>query len=442
MERSHKYSKKLKKGVILAFLTTLLVFTGTNWTFEASAALVDELREKIEGKNKEIEKINKEIGRYQKELEEVGREADTLKGAIRSLDITHDKLLQDIRLTENKVDSTNLNLDRLALEIIESENKIDTNSEALSETLRLLNEAGESSLVETFLKYDDISSFWNEVGTLENFQIGVKQNLANLKVVKEVLEGQKDETERRRDELETLRSDLDSQENIVEVNKNQKQSLLSQTKNKESEYKKILDRNLARKAEFEKELFEFESQLKIAIDPSLIPSAQSGILSWPLDSIFITQLFGRTVDAKRLYVSGTHNGVDFRSAMGTPVRSATDGVVSHVGNTDNVNGCYSFGKWILVKHNNGLSTLYSHLSTIKVSPGQQVKRGGVIAFSGGLPGTPGAGYSTGPHLHFGVYATQGLRPQNYQSSTPCNGAFMPLADRKAYLDPIDYLPPI
>jgi murein DD-endopeptidase MepM/ murein hydrolase activator NlpD len=431
--------------VLFCFFLSSFVFlpAGNNLTQAAtSPTVVNELKNRIERKNKEIEQIEKEIKQYQSELTEISKQANSLEGAIKSLNVTQEKLTKDISLTENRMESVNLSLDKLYLEIKENENKIDRNGQTLGEALRLLNEAGESSLVETFLKYDNIASFWDEVDNLQDFQVSIKQHLENLKRIKQILESQKKETEEKKNELEQLKIELDAQNEIVEVNKNQKAELLAETKNTEEEYKNILERNLARKAEFERELFEFESQLRIAIDPASIPTAQSGVLIWPLDDIFVTQFFGKTVDSKRLYVSGTHNGVDFRAVTGTAVKAALAGVISHVGNTDEVSGCYSFGKWILIKHSNGLSTLYSHLSSINVNVGQSVETGQTVAFSGGLPGTFGAGYSTGPHLHFGVYATEGLRPQNYRSETPCNGAYMPLADQKAYLDPISYLPPL
>jgi murein DD-endopeptidase MepM/ murein hydrolase activator NlpD len=194
----------------------------------------------------------------------------------------------------------------------------------------------------------------------------------------------------------------------------------------------MLAERQAEKERFEKELFLFESQLKRAIDPNSYPSSGKGILSWPLDNVFITQYFGKTIDAKRLYTSGTHNGIDFRASRGTPVKSALNGTVLGTGNTDEQRGCYSYGKWILIEHSNGLSTLYGHLDLIKVVAGQKVLTGEVIGYSGQT------GYSTGPHLHLTVYASQGVKIQKYSSSINCKNVSIPVSGINAYLDPMLY----
>jgi murein DD-endopeptidase MepM/ murein hydrolase activator NlpD len=204
----------------------------------------------------------------------------------------------------------------------------------------------------------------------------------------------------------------------------------------------MLNENIARQKQFEADLFRLESELKIALDPSLIPPSRPGILAWPLDNVFITQRFGRTSASGRLYASGTHNGIDFRAAQGTPVKAMLSGIVEGQGNTDEQNGCGSYGRWILIKHSNGLSSVYAHLSSSIAKNGQEVKTGDIIGFSGGQPGVFGSGYSTGPHLHVGLFASQGVSIRQFTTSRGCTQMFVPIADVKAYLDPAVYLPAV
>jgi len=85
-----------------------------------------------------------------------------------------------------------------------------------------------------------------------------------------------------------------------------------------------------------------------------------------------------------------HSGMDIAAARGETVVAPADGIVTRTGD-------YFFnGKSVFIDHGQGLITLYGHLDSVEVQPGQQVKRGERI-------GTVGmSGRATGPHLHWGV----------------------------------------
>jgi murein DD-endopeptidase MepM/ murein hydrolase activator NlpD len=86
-----------------------------------------------------------------------------------------------------------------------------------------------------------------------------------------------------------------------------------------------------------------------------------------------------------------HAGVDISAAMGTPVRAAADGVIEFA--AYRLDG---YGRMVGIDHGNGLSTWYAHLSRFEVVPGQEIRRGDVLGFSGAT------GKVTAPHLHFEV----------------------------------------
>jgi murein DD-endopeptidase MepM/ murein hydrolase activator NlpD len=111
--------------------------------------------------------------------------------------------------------------------------------------------------------------------------------------------------------------------------------------------------------------------------------------------------------------------------------------VRATGNTDAVPGCYSWGKWTLIDHANGLSTLYAHQNVVGVTAGQKVNTGDIIGYVGNT------GFSTGPHLHFTVYAKDGVNVRRFneiKTVTSCGPATTPVAATDAYIDPILYLP--
>ena len=424
-----------KKTVIILILIVVGFYISTANT--AHASIVDELKNRISDRNAKIQELEQEIIKYQKDLEAVGEEKQTLENEVKRLDISRQKIGTDIKLTQNRIDSTNDQLQELSLGIDDKKSKINKNTKVIAETIRTMNEIESDTLIEIVLSNDNLSDFLNQVETLQQFQSKMRDDVKRLTELKEDLENTKTQTEKKKKELAKFKNDLSDQKYVLDINRKDKNTVLKITKNKESNYQKLLDEKVEARKAFERELLDLESQLQIEIDTSKIAKAGKGVLAWPLDKVRITQYFGNTKFAKSGGYNGQgHNGIDFGVSSGTKVKSALTGTVQAVGNTDEVKGCYSYGKYVLVRHNNGLSTLYAHLSFISVNKGETVITGDTIGYSGNT------GYSTGPHLHFTVYASQGVqivRYGDYKSKTNCADAYIPVAPLNAYLNPIDYL---
>lgn len=85
-----------------------------------------------------------------------------------------------------------------------------------------------------------------------------------------------------------------------------------------------------------------------------------------------------------------HKGIDIANSKGTPIYAAESGTVTATGQAG------SYGKRVIIDHGSDITTLYAHMSSIKVSSGKKVSRGDLIGYMGST------GNSTGPHLHFEV----------------------------------------
>ncbi|MFH1863595.1 MAG: peptidoglycan DD-metalloendopeptidase family protein, partial [bacterium] len=341
-----------------------------------------------------------------------------------------------IYYTNKEVEATAYNIERLELEINDKTESISDRKTVLSETMRNINELESQSLVEITLSHDKFSDFFGDLERMESFQKEINVNLEELKNLKEILENEKDEREAEKNNLEQLKSRLVDQKTLAESNKSTKNTLLQETKNKEANYKKLLADRLAKQKALEEEIRDIEDQIRIEIDPKSLPPVGSGVLKWPLDQIKITQYFGNTPFATanpQVYNGMGHNGVDFRASVGTPTKSSKEGIVIGTGDTDSQCRGVSYGKWVLIEHPNNLSTLYAHLSLIKVSKGQQVNTGQIIGYSGDT------GYTTGPHLHFGVFASQGVKVDQIKSKICGTMLVLPVASRSSYLNPLSYL---
>lgn len=437
MKQFQDYKKQLKKSEILNFLlkksfalfSIILVLLPI---FFSSAQNINEIKEKINQKDADIEKLEAEIRVFQSELESLGKEKNSLNNTLKELDLTKKKLQTDIYVTQKKIDKTNLTIGRLSSDISDKESVMNMYTDSIKLEIRKTNEFEQTTILETLLSNNDFSVIWDDLDNIVTLREKMRENIVKLKQVKIQLEDTRDTTITAKNELLALKSKLSDQQKIVAQNTNEKNKLLAQTKNSEVAYQKLVKEQLAKKLIFEKELYELESELKFILDPSKLPNA--GVLSWPLDKIFVTQEFGAKTGPHRTYVSG-HSGTDFRARVPLPVKSMADGIVKGVGDTDTSCPGASFGKWIFIKYNNGLSSTFAHLSLIKVSEGEKIQRGEVVGYTGGT------GRVTGPHLHLSLYASTAVYVSTV-SSISCPGRILkqPIAAINAYLDSMYYLP--
>ncbi len=404
-----------------------------------SAANPSELERQIEQVRQGREVLIEEQKKLEAELEVVNSESQFLGGAVKSLDATKKKLAKDINITRSKITSTNLTIRLLENTMGEKEQQISVHRKAIAYTLSTLSEYDSHPLILSLLSSTGLSDLWRDRSQIEGLNGRLEEEIGVLRETRKILSQEKEQKEKVKKEQVSLQSQLSGQKSVVEENQKVKTKLLAETKNKETEYQKTLAENLARQKEFEEDLFRLESELNIALDPSLIPEPRKGIFSWPLENVYITSPFG-------MRSTGFHGGVDFRASVGTPVRAIAIGVVEGTANSDDQKGCYSFGRWVFIRHPNGLSSIYAHLSASMVRAGQTVKTGEVIGYSGGYPRAYGSGNSRGPHLHLGLFASQGIEIRSFTSQkykdtgSGCHNVLIPISDIKAYLDPLAYLP--
>lgn len=430
------------KRRVLAFICgmflSLVLFTSAPFT-HAQSEIVN-LQSQIEQKNNHLADIEKEIQKYESALREVGAEKSTLQGVINRLVTERKKVQADISYTENKINSTDLKINQLTLEIQTAADEITQGESTIGAVLRKMNTADHESLVEILLRQNNISEFWNEYEGLERVKNGIHVKINTLSELKTAYEEKRSENKSFKDDLVDLKNQYSDQNAVLYNNQAEKDELLSATKNEEANYQTLLNQKKAARDTLLAEVRDIESQIKFILDPNTIPTRGTPVFRWPVDHPYITQYFGYTKFAQSgAYGGSRHNGIDMGTPVGTKVHAPLTGTVRMIGNTDLVPGCYSWGKWILIDHPNGLSSMFAHLSQQSVVPGQKVTTGQIIGYSGNT------GYSTGPHLHYTVYVSDGVQVQQFnqfKKVTGCGSALSPFAAIEAYQDPLDFLPPL
>ncbi len=414
---------------------TSLLMTGS---FVAQAQTVDQLQGQMTSYQAEIAKLEAEIANYQNQIATKQKTAGSLQSEIAKLDLMKKQLTDQLAITQKKIAAATANLKKLGLEIGQKKTEIGTSQDHLAETLRELNRLEQADPALAFLAQENLSDGLVEIGRFRRLQSSVQQNINQLHDLTASLEVKQDATTQEKNNLTVLTSRLTDQQKIAAQNQVAKAKLLADTKDQESNYQKLLAASQARKAQVQAEINKLEANLKTNINKGLLPGVGSGVLAWPLAKVVITQYFGNTSFAMSnpiIYKGKGHNGIDLAAPIGTPVLAPADGTVAGVGDTDPTCRGASYGKWIMLNHTGlGLSTLYGHLSLQKVAAGQAITQGQVIGYTGQT------GYATGPHLHFGVVASQGVEISTYQSHVPGCGVYtMPLASYESYLNPLSYL---
>jgi murein DD-endopeptidase MepM/ murein hydrolase activator NlpD len=432
------------KRVFVAFLVGLLVPPAV-FSFIPTASAqseVERLQSQIEDRSDRLEQIEAEIAAFEAELQEVGAEKATLNNAIAQLRTEQQKVTAEIARTENLISSTDLEINKLSLEISRTERDIETTREAIGAIIRAEYKSSDETLVELLLNHEQLSEFWNSLAAHESFRTSMADKVSELTLYESLLAEKRGDSLEKREELSELRSEFAGRNEVLVNNQAEQSQLLAATQSEEAEYQRLLQQRRDAREQILSEIRSFEAELQFILDPTTIPVGGTTVFNWPLRNIIITQFFGGTEFARanmsayggRAY----HPGVDFGAPRGTAIYAPLSGTVRATGNTDLVPGCYSWGKWSLIDHANGLSTLYAHQDVISVSPGQRVSTGEIIGYVGNT------GFSTGPHLHFTVYATEGVDVRKFneiKTVTSCGPASTPIAATEAYIDPMLYLPP-
>lgn len=132
----------------------------------------------------------------------------------------------------------------------------------------------------------------------------------------------------------------------------------------------------------------------LVVPDGIMPAVKPIYSDTPLaNSYFILPTKGRISQGLHWY-----NAIDFANQCGSPIYAAAAGTVLKVKFGYNQGA----GNTLTISHPNGVVTQYGHIQSSLVNAGDQVYQGQIIAYVGGQPGTPGAGKSTGCHVHFAV----------------------------------------
>lgn len=363
---------------------------------------IDELNKQINDKKNKVKELEKTINDYKAKIEKTKLEATSLANQLSILDNYLTQLDLDIQITQEKIDTTALEIKELDFSIEDKEQNLAKQQKMLRGLIRTLYYENNKKYIEVMAAYDNFSEFYNRVHYVQNLERDMGKSAKTLRLIKEELEAKKQQREDQQKSYLALKETLDNKKKDLEEQANYKQNLLAKTKSSEMTFNTLVKNLKGEYQSLENDITSIENQVRKKLEAqnklgntgdtsSLLP------LSWPTQSRYITAYFyDKNYPYRNIF---EHNAIDIRAAQGTAVRAAASGYIARA-RTCSTASCYGY---VMIVHSDGFSTVYGHLSSIPVSADQFVTRGDVVGYSGGSPGTVGAGpFTTGPHLHMEV----------------------------------------
>ena len=263
--------------------------------------------------------------------------------------------------------------------------------------VQAINADKQKNYLEVLLTNRSFADFYDQLQYTMKIYTNLGQSVKVLRLVKEDLQTKQEQVVNKKKMYENFRADLESKKEKLEDQSQAKEILLTKTKSSELKYRTLL---ASLRQQYQAEINEqraYEDQVRKKLAQENKLAASVGEFSWPLPNRTITASFHDPDYPFRNVFE--HSGIDIRASQGTPVRAAAAGYVARA----KICGAASCYAYILIVHTDNLSTLYGHLSRVDVQADQFVNKGEIIGYSGGRPGTVGAGpFVTGPHLHFEV----------------------------------------
>jgi murein DD-endopeptidase MepM/ murein hydrolase activator NlpD len=357
--------------------------------------------------NDKLERLQKQINSYQQSIAQTKKQGASLQNEINIYDSQIASLELQIEANATQTEDTNLQITELQTQIDRRKVEIEENKVILGSLIRQLAELDENSFVQIGLGTDNFSAFLDQVQYNRSVSEQVYTLVAKIKEIKAKLETQQADLKKNLEKLKSLAEQLKIAEEVLAEDRSSKEALLAQTKGTERNYQKLLSASNAEEDKIQQELYNLDNAARgRAGNPTI--SAKKGVLGWPMDGV-LTQGYGNTGFTSLGY--NFHNGLDIAAPAGKPIYSPADGTIAHCNSSQS-----AYGNWCSIYHtvetNNGardIVTLFGHMRSYVVSPGQAVKLGDLIGYEGNSGNTTRLLYGPdrGYHLHFTVFDRKG-----------------------------------
>lgn len=400
---------KSAKRILCAVLAvlTLLTLAAAGSVRPAYAAKTAAELEEEQRKAAQIAALEQKKREQQEKLKDLEKQIAEAKAKKEDVMVTKNLLDQRNQLLLEQIDDTQNQIDDAAAQIARYELLEQEQYELFCQQVRSEEERGSLSYLSVLFKATSMADLLNRMEFVNEVAEYNKTLIAAMKETRENIKAEKTEMEAKEAQLGEQQDEL--------------QGKLDETTNLMNEYaadQRELEKLYAAEEAAGKAIVAEINRLMAESD--VVPSAEGFI--WPVTtSRKISSPQGNRVSPGNGIGSSNHKGVDICNVSYSSKIYATKSgkvLIASMPYSDPDGGSSGYGNYVVIDHGGGMSTLYAHMSIVKVSVGQYVSQGDVI----GVTGNTGA--STGPHLHYEVHST-----------TMVNGRAVTV-----YENPLNYLP--
>lgn len=372
----------------------------------------------------------KELEEAQQRTEVIEEEKKKVEDTLKSLESQKTDTENYVRQLDEEMTAISAQLEELADQITDKEEEIALTQEELTvaqeteaeqyESMKLrikyMYEKGDTTFIDLILSAKSISQILNRVEYIAQISQYDRQMLDEYAATRQTIADNEAKLEAEREELLLLQESTQAKQNSVEELLAAKEEQLKEyeariasAQDQISAYEQDLAAQEAKIRQIEEEIQKAEEEARKKAESSGSSSYTTTTLGnisfiWPCPSSSrITSTFGGR-ESPMEGASSNHQGIDISAGTGNDIIAAADGVVTIATYSA------SAGNYVMLSHGGGVFTVYMHCSSLNVSEGESVAQGQVIAKVGST------GYSTGPHLHFGIRSNGSyVNPLNYVS---------------------------
>jgi len=358
-----------------------------------TAALLTTVSDTIYDKQHQLQGLNGQIVATKTQIAQLLAQERQLQGEIAAFDA-------QLRAVQAQIDQETAKLVLLAQQVDQAKEQLALKEAELARhiadfgrRMRIMYKSGQISGLELIFSAANFTDLMNRVVFFNVIVREDRRQVAELQKERAAIEAMKADLEAKKAEQARVVKQVQDQKAQLQAVRDQRAAREQQIAAIEAQFQRLL-------ADMEAQRAALQAQIASLIHESF-RARSSGKWKWPMDGV-ITQGFGCTSYPFEPYdptcpTHHFHSGIDIATDYGTPVHASDGGIVHNF-----TMGCgwgpglCGYGRYVVMVHAGGFTTLYGHLSSWAVGDGVQVDKDTVIGYEGST------GNSTGAHLHFEI----------------------------------------